>query len=150
MITIFFTGCKLIVLDILPKGIKFNHFVDYIVPDLKRENVNFHRRIPQATFCRDADNSTCHNGSKMASKFEKHHASRLLHPSHSPNISPCDFWLFGMLKEVLNDGEFNSSDEIEEARMKVWDELTFDDLQSALHNWANRLAWVIENREVYY
>jgi hypothetical protein len=25
-------------------------FVDYVLPDLKRENVNFHRQIPQATF----------------------------------------------------------------------------------------------------
>jgi hypothetical protein len=52
MITIVFTRGKLLVLDILPKGIKCNQFdfVDYISPDLQRENVNFHGRIPQATF----------------------------------------------------------------------------------------------------
>jgi hypothetical protein len=52
MITIFFTGRKLIVLDILPEGSKFNrlYFVDYIFLDLQRENVNFHPQIPQATF----------------------------------------------------------------------------------------------------
>jgi hypothetical protein len=52
MITIFFAGLKLIVLDIVPKGSKFGqlYFPDYIFLDLKRENVNFHRRIPQATF----------------------------------------------------------------------------------------------------
>jgi hypothetical protein len=34
MITILFTGCKLTVLDILPKGSRFNqlYFVDYIFP----------------------------------------------------------------------------------------------------------------------
>jgi hypothetical protein len=49
IITIFFTRCKPIVFDILPKGSKFGRFffVDYIFPDLKRENVNFHRRIPR-------------------------------------------------------------------------------------------------------
>jgi hypothetical protein len=52
-----------------------------------------------------------------------------------------------MLKGFLNDCEFNSSHEIEEAIMKVWDELTFDKVQSVFHNWMNRLAWVIENGE---
>jgi hypothetical protein len=51
-----------------------------------------------------------------------------------------------MLKGVLKGREFNSSDEIEEAITKVWNELTFDEVQSVLHNWMNRLVWVIESR----
>jgi hypothetical protein len=52
MTTVFFTGCKLIVPCILPKGTRFNqsYFVDFFVPDLERKNVNFHCWIPQATF----------------------------------------------------------------------------------------------------
>jgi hypothetical protein len=74
------------------------------------------------------NNSMCHNGSKVASKFDKHYISRLPHPLHSPDINDCDFWLFGigMLKGVLKERKFNSSDEIEKAITKVWDELTFD------------------------
>jgi hypothetical protein len=64
----------------------------------------------------------------MVSKFEKHHVSRLPHPSYSPDINPCDFWVFGMLKGVLKGCELNSSDEIEEATTKVWDELTFNEV----------------------
>jgi hypothetical protein len=137
------------VLDILTKGCKFNqlYFLDYIFPDLKRENETFHRRIPQATFRVYVDNSMCHNGSKVASKFKKYHISRLLHPPYSPGISARDFWFFGMLKRILNGCESNSSDEIEEAITKVWDELTFDEVQSVFHNWTSRLTWVIENEE---
>jgi hypothetical protein len=50
-----------------------------------------------------------------------------------------------MLKGVLKDREFNSSDEIEEVITKVWDELTFNEVQIVFHNWTSRLAWVIEN-----
>jgi hypothetical protein len=39
-----------------------------------------------------------------------------------------------MLKRVLKDREFSSSDEIEEVITTVWDELTFDEVQSVLHN----------------
>jgi hypothetical protein len=75
VITIFFTGRKLSVLGTLPKGSKFNqlYFVIYIFPDLKRENVNFHRRVAQATSGIKMEDSMCHNESKVASKFEKHH-----------------------------------------------------------------------------
>jgi hypothetical protein len=52
MITIFFTARQLVLLDVLPKGSKFNqqYFVDYVFPDLKTENLNFHRRMMLATF----------------------------------------------------------------------------------------------------
>jgi hypothetical protein len=49
------------------------------------------------------------------------------------------------LNGVLKDRESNSSDEIEEAITKVWNELAFDEVQSVFHNWMRRLAWDIEN-----
>jgi hypothetical protein len=63
---VFFTGRKLIVFNILPKGGKFNHpyFGNYIFLDLKSESVNFHHPIPQATFWVHLDSSMCHNGQK--------------------------------------------------------------------------------------
>jgi hypothetical protein len=104
MVTIFFTRRELIVLDVRPKGSKFNqlYFIDYIFPDLKSSNLNFRRRKPGLTFWVHMDNSTCHNGSKVASKFEKYHIFRLPHPPYSPEISPCDYWLFGLLKGIMN------------------------------------------------
>jgi hypothetical protein len=147
MIAIFFTGYKLIVLDTLPKGAKFNqpNFVDYIFLDLKREHVNLHCWIPQATLWVHMDNSISQNESEVASQSEKHLVSRLQYPLYSRNISHCDFWPFEMLKGVLKNHEFNSSDGVEEVIMKVWDGLTIDEVQSVFHNWISRLAWAIKN-----
>jgi hypothetical protein len=89
------------------------YFVKYIFPDLEKGNVNFHRRIPQGTFSVHMNNSMSHNGLKLASKVEDHHVSRLPYSPYSLDITPCDFWLFGMLKGVLKDREFDSSDEID-------------------------------------
>jgi hypothetical protein len=81
MIPLFFTRQQLLVIDILAKGSKFNqlYFVDYNFPDLKMESVNFHDRIPKATFWVHLDNSMWHNGSKVASEVEMHHVSPLPH-----------------------------------------------------------------------
>jgi hypothetical protein len=86
--TIFFTGRKLTVLDVLPKGSKFNqlYFVDYIFPNLKKRKRELHRWIPQPIFWVRLDNSICHGGSRAASKFEKHHVSRLPQPLYSPGV----------------------------------------------------------------
>jgi hypothetical protein len=53
-------------LDVLPKGSKFNqqYFIDYVFPDFKTENLNFRRRMPLATFWVHMDNSMYHNGQK--------------------------------------------------------------------------------------
>jgi histone-lysine N-methyltransferase SETMAR len=81
--------------------------------------------------------------------MKKNHISRMPHPPDSPDISPCDFWLFEMLKQILRDREFSPSDEIEDAVEQVWNDLTFDDIQSVFRNWIRRLAWVAENNEEY-
>jgi hypothetical protein len=140
MIMIFFTARQLILLDVLSKGSKFNqqYFIDYMFPDLKMQNRNFPRRMPPATFLVHTDDSMGHNGSKVVSKFDNHHTARLPHPPYSPDLNPCDFWLFGMLKGILKDGEFHSHDEIEEAITMAWNNLRFDEVQSVFHNWMNR------------
>jgi hypothetical protein len=67
----------------------------------------------------------------------------------SPDISQCDFWLFGVLKQILRDREFSSSDESEDAIAQVWNNLTFDDIQSVFWDWIRRFAWVAENDGEY-
>jgi hypothetical protein len=138
-------------LDVLPTGSKFNqqYFIDYVLLDLQTENLNFRRRMPLAIFWMDMGNSMCHNESKVVSKFDKHHIVRLSHLAYSPDLSPCDFWLFGMLKGILKDQEFHWHDEIEEAITMAWNDLTFDEVQSVFHNWVNRLRWAIENAGEY-
>jgi transposase len=151
MVTIFFTWRELIVLDVLAKDSKFNqlYFIDYIFPALKSANLNFRRRKPGSILCVHIDNSTCHHGLKVASKFEKQHIFPLPHPPYSPDINPCDFWLFDLLKGIMKDREFHSHDEIEEAITMAGNDLTFDDVQSVFYDWMRCLALVIENEGEY-
>jgi hypothetical protein len=50
-----------------------------------------------------------------------------------------------MLKGILKDREFVSSEEIEVALADVWNGLISDDVQSVFRNWMSRLTWVTEN-----
>jgi hypothetical protein len=54
-----------------------------------------------------------------------------------------------MLKGIPKDREFRLHDEIEEAVVMAWNDLTFDEVQSVFHNWMNQLRWVIESEGEY-
>jgi hypothetical protein len=142
MIPVFSTAKKLTVFDVLPRGSTFNqlYFINNIFPDLTTANLNFRRQKTGSTFWVHMDNSMRHKGSKVTSKIKKNHILRTPHPLYSPDISPCDFWLFGMLKQIARDREFSSSDEIENAIAQVWNGLTFDDVQSMFQDWIRRLV----------
>jgi histone-lysine N-methyltransferase SETMAR len=85
----------------------------------------------------------CHQGAKITSKFVNHHLSRMPHPPYSPDISQCDLWSFGRLKGILNDREFESSEQIEEAITQVRDGLTVEGGLSVFQNSMSRLDCVI-------
>jgi hypothetical protein len=58
------------------------------------------------------DNSMCHNGRKITDEISDAKLERLLYPPYSPYLSPCDFWLFGMLKHKTKDQAFQTIEEI--------------------------------------
>jgi hypothetical protein len=105
MVTIFFTSTRLLVLNFLPKGTKFhqNDFIDTVLPHLYSEKRRIARRKGLPRFSVHIDNSMCHNGAKITKKLEKRHIARAPHPHYSRDLSPCDVWLFGILKQKMKE-----------------------------------------------
>jgi hypothetical protein len=103
MITVFFTATRLIVLDSLTQGQSFtqDYVVSEIVPTFTQEKLRFRRHHPGVTFSVHMDNSRCHNGRMTTAEFDHRRCGRAERPQYSPDLNPCDFWLFGFLKEKL-------------------------------------------------
>ena len=53
------------------------------------------------------------------------------HPPYSPDLAPCDFWLFLKLKEKLRGCCYETIEEMKKAVMKVIDMLTQEDFHGA-------------------
>ena len=69
------------------------------------------------------------------------------HSHYSPQLAPCDFWLFLKLKKKLRGCRYEIIEEMKEALMKVIDTLTQEDFHRAfqkllkqVHCW-NRSYW---------
>ena len=47
------------------------------------------------------DNATWHNSPRVMTTIDKLHMKRLAHPSYSPDLNPCDFYLFKSLNDLI-------------------------------------------------
>ena len=56
------------------------------------------------------------------------------HPPYSPDVAPCDFWLFPKLRGCLNE----TIEEMKEAVTKVIDTVTQEDLNGAFQKLLER------------
>jgi hypothetical protein len=101
MLTIFFSSVKLISLNALPAGAQFTqeYFINSILSDILDENQRILRGNRRGDVFVHMDNSMCHNDRKMTDDFDNRKLQRVVHPPYSPDLSPCDFCLFGMLKQ---------------------------------------------------
>jgi histone-lysine N-methyltransferase SETMAR len=124
--------------------------VEAILPKLYSENTRIARRKGASSFSVHMENSMCHNIAKITEKLAKKHIAPALHPPYSRDLSPCDFWLFGISKEKMKDRVFRNEQHILAAITWRWNELTFKDIQKGFQNWMERLVWTIANSGEYY
>ena len=70
------------------------------------------------------DNTPVHNSILVIDYLTKMGINTVPQPPYSPDLSPCDFWLFPMLRGCL----YETIEEMKEAVTKVIDTLTEEDL----------------------
>ena len=58
------------------------------------------------------DNTPAHASCLMQSFLTKHQITQVIQPLYSPDLVPCDFWLFPKLKSPLKGKSFQTVDEI--------------------------------------
>jgi hypothetical protein len=91
-----------------------------------------------------------HNGATIQVKCDIKGVVRSPHPPYSPDLSPCDFWFFGMAKREMKDWEFDTVEDICRRLTEIRNGLNFKHAQSIFLAWKIRLNWVIENGGKYY
>ena len=59
------------------------------------------------------DNAPTNTSSLMQSFFMKHQITQVTQPPYSPEVTPCDFWLFPKVTSPLKGKRFQTIDEIQ-------------------------------------
>jgi hypothetical protein len=141
MLSVFFTSRKLLELDSMSKTQKYDqeYWVQKVIPELQCERSRFARRKTLIESAAQMDNSRRHNRMKLTNALDKLKVIWALHPVYSPDLSPCDFWLFGMLKHWMADRQLQSPKENLDMVTELWDHITFDEVQIFFRPWMDRL-----------
>jgi hypothetical protein len=62
----------------------------------------------------------------------------IAHPPYSPDLAPCDIFLFPKTKLKLKGSRFDTIEEIQAESQRVLDTLTEKDFQEAFQKWRRR------------
>jgi hypothetical protein len=80
------------------------------------------------------DNSMCNNGHQVIDELHHLKILRASHPRYSPDISPCDCWMFADFKGKQKSRYLQGLEEILTAFQDLWDNITFEELQMAFES----------------
>jgi hypothetical protein len=76
-------------------------------------------------------------------------SERLSHPPYSPDLSQRNFYFVGWTKTALQNRRSTDADAMVAALTDLFDNVTFDELQSVFQNWIERLKSVITHNGEY-
>ncbi|GFS77214.1 protein GVQW3 [Trichonephila clavipes] len=79
----------------------------------------------------------------------KHSIPVLEHPPYSPDLAPCDFYLFPKVKSALKGTRFESVEAVKEKAARVLKELTKDDFQHCFQQWKIRMERCRDREGLY-
>ena len=129
----FFDSTGIIYMHCVPTGQTVNK--EYYVEVLREFSKRFHRKrralfkSGQRPF--HLDNVPVHYSILVTDYLTKMGIKTVPHPLYSPDLAPCDFWLFPKLKENLWGCRYERIEEMKEAVKKVIDTLTQVDFRGA-------------------
>ena len=108
---------------------------EYYVEVLREFRKRFRRKRP-ALFKSDQwhfhqDNAPVHDSILVTDYLIKMGIKTVPHRPYSPDLAPCDFWLFPKLKEKLRGCSYETIEAMKEAMTKVIDTLTQEDFHRA-------------------
>ena len=84
------------------------------------------------------DNAPVHNSIFVTDYLTKIGIKTVPHTPYSPDLAPCDFWLFPKLKEKLRSCRYETTEEMKEAVTKVIDTLTQKDFHGTFQKLLTR------------
>ena len=95
------------------------------------------------------DNASCHKY-EVKSFLASEKVKVLNHPPYSPDLSPCDFFLFPRLKKMLSGNKYTSRSSLLSAIYQCLQQIPKGDYLSAFHEWVKRLQKCVSVKGEYF
>jgi histone-lysine N-methyltransferase SETMAR len=111
---VFFNGTGKFLIDILPEGIKMDmdYFADNIIEEMARLCYPQRRRPRERRVIVHFDNAPIHCTGTVWDRMAAAELERMEHLPYSPDLAPCNFFLFVYVKGKLVGKQYETSEDL--------------------------------------
>ena len=96
------------------------------------------------------NNASSHKCEVVKSFLASEKVEVLNHPPYSPDLSPCDFFLFPRLKKMLSENKYTSRSSLGSAIYQCLQQIPKEDYLSAFRDWVKRLQKCVSVKGEYF
>ena len=96
------------------------------------------------------DNASSYKCEVVKSFWASEKVNVLNHLPYSPDLSPCDFFLFPMLKKMLSGNKYTSRSSLGSAIYQCLQQIAKEDYLSAFRDWIKRLQKCVPVKGEYF
>ena len=152
MLIVFFDVHGIVHLEFLPQGQTTNQNVYKDILRRLMRSVREKRRELWETksWLLHHDNAPAHNALSIRQFLAENNIAVLEQPPYSPDLAPCDFFLFPKLKGVIKGARFQDSKAITTAVMKELRAIPMESFQKCIEAWQQRLEKCIRAQGDYF
>jgi histone-lysine N-methyltransferase SETMAR len=99
MVSAYFSRCGFVSVEFLPMGQKYNSqfFTETVLPSIEKKLAKYRPKLRTTAAHLHVDNAKPYTSKMSIEKIEELGFILVPQPPHSPDLAPCDFFLFGYL-----------------------------------------------------
>lgn len=109
-----------------------------------------HQYHPRKTILLHHDNARPHTAAATNDYLKTKKVECIGHPPYSPDLAPCDFFLFPNIKDKLRGIRFNTAEEAVEAYRKLLSEVPSEDWKICFKKWLERMDKCVQLGGEYF
>lgn len=94
------------------------------------------------------DNAPPHKTSIVNNYLAEHSIAIMPHPVYSPDLAPCDFWLFGYLKQQLK--TYSNDESLKRGVTEILEKIPKEMYRNSFENWIERMKLCIQYGGDYF
>lgn len=152
MLITFFDQRGLVHHEFVPEGQTVNqHFYKEVLGRLYERVRRCRRNLwENQSWLLHHDNAPAHTALSVRRFLTSKQVTCLEHPPYSPDLAPCDFWLFPKMKAVLKGRHFASVEDIKGAVTQQLRDLKEEDFVECFQGWQRRMIKCVNCEGDYF
>lgn len=152
LFSIFFNYQGPVVVDILPQKetITAKYYAKTVLPQVMQSICEQRPNVGTQKTLLLHDNASAHKAKVTVTYLEEQGVQVLPHPPYSPDLAPCDFWLFPLMKQNLSGRKFTRIQDLGKAVKSQLHTIPESEYRNAFDSWLRRLTLCVQRGGEYF